>query len=184
MIPDRSVGPRGEPEPAQVVLGLLAGDPTAARRAAEAFAKDRRGVDLWMDPVPFHQSGYYEPEMGCGLVRAFCTCGELVGRDKLVQLKASAWDLEQELMHDGRRTVNLDPGLLDHTRLVLASFKPGPYKLYLGGGVWADTLLAFMDGGWRALPWTFADLADEPHLRFFSRCRLRYKQLLKRWRSA
>ena len=49
---------------------------------------------------------------------------------------------------------------MDPDKLVLASFKRGPCKLYLGDGVYADLLLKYAKGRFHAMPWAFADFKD------------------------
>jgi hypothetical protein len=129
--------------------------------------------------VAFDRTDYYEPEMGPGLTRVFASLGLLVAPTELVEIKHAAFAVEQRFEAGGRRRVNLDPGYLDGAKVVLASFKPGPYKLYLGRAVWADTVLYHAGGRFQPLPWTFPDLQAGPHVEFLSSCRARYRQLLR-----
>jgi hypothetical protein len=174
-----SVGPQGPARPVLVVLGTLAAEPERAALAAARFADAHGGLDLEGEVAAFNATDYYEPEMGPDLTRRFWSCRTLAPADHLVSLKQQAWVLEQELAEHGRRPVNLDPGILDHGKVVLASFKPAPQKLYLGHGIWADTLLHFQRRAFHPLPWTFPDLREGPHVRFFERARQRYSELLR-----
>lgn len=176
----RPPGPRDLPPPSLPVLGVLCPEPALGREAAEAFAEPFGGVSLWGEVAPFDQTGYYAAEMGEGLQRFYCACGELVPAEDLPRLKWRAWEVEQRSLAGVRRAVNLDPGLLDHTKVVLASFKAGPQKLHLGGGVWADLVLYYSHGAYGPLPWTFPDLRGGDHLGFFAAARRRYKELLRR----
>jgi hypothetical protein len=178
------LGPRPHPEPSLVVLGLLYGQPELAGEAAAQLAEPWGGVDLWGEPQVFNHTPYYEKEMGSGLQRRFCSFAGLIAADQLVALKQSAWEIEEQYMLGGHRQVNLDPGILDATKVVLASFKPGPQKLYLGSGVWADMVLFYTSRAFRPLLWTFPDLRDGPHLELFIRARRRYKELLRQWRAS
>lgn len=177
-------GPRPAPPPALVILGVLAGDPGRARQVAERLGATHGGVALQGPIVPFDETDYYAPEMGPGLVRFYCAFRRLLPAERLPDLKTAAWELEQEHLVQGRRTVNLDPGYLDHTRVVLASFKHGPQKLYLGRGVWADLVLFYQDGRWTRLPWTFPDLRGGAHAPFFVQARRRYRELLREARKS
>jgi hypothetical protein len=161
------------------VLGVLGRDLEAMRAAAEAFAAPLEGIALWGDPLPFDQTTYYEAELGAGLTRFYCAAARLVPPETLPDLKRAAWDLEQQLGAGRRRTVNLDPGYLDASKVVLASFKAGPQKLHLGGGVWADPVLHYGDGAWRPLPWTFPDLKGSEHHGFFAGARRAYLARLR-----
>ena len=179
MAEGRSLGPRGEAAPVMVVVGAMAPDEELARAAVAELAAPLGGIGLEGRWAAFDQTGYYEPEMGPHLVRTYCACAGLVAAESLVDLKHRAWQVEQEHSTRGRRRVNLDPGVLDLGKLVLASFKPGPYKLYLGRGVWADLVLHYSDGAFRPLPWTFPDLREGRHQELFDSARRRYKELLR-----
>ncbi len=170
-------GPRQEAPPVLLVVATMSADPSLARTAAEAFAEPWGGIDLSGSGVSFDQTRYYEPEMGPDLVRTYCT-GQLVRPESLAELKAAAWAIERRYCRGEQRQVNLDPGYLDLNKVVLASFKHGPQKLYLGQAVWADMVLFFSDRAFRSLPWTFPDLRGGSHLEFFATARQRYKALL------
>ncbi len=179
-----TAGPRAELEPVLVVLGVLSADEEQAGAAVSAFGDTFGGVALFGPAVPFDSTRYYEAEMGPGLARRFYAFQEMANPDRLVDLKLAAWKLEQDLALDGRRRVNLDPGYVDVAKVVLASFKPAPHKLYLGQAVWADTVLFYRDGALRPLPWTFPDLREGPHVDFFGQARRHHRALLRAWRRA
>lgn len=175
----RPPGPRDLPPPSLVVLGVLARDLVEAHLAAEAFGALHGGVDLYGAPAPFGKTEYYAAEMGEGLQRFYCSFSSLLPSIHLPELKRQAWDIEQRHLVEGRRAVNLDPGVLDYTKVVLASFKAGPQKLHLGDGIWADLVLYFSEGAYGPLPWTFPDLRKGEHHGFFVAARRRYKELLR-----
>ena len=131
-------------------------------------------------PVPFEHTGYYREEMGEPLFRIFISYSSLVNPQYLVTAKLEAHRIEQELAVSGaRRQVNIDPGVLDYLKVVLASFKYQAQKIYLDRGVWADLTLYYRKGGWARFEWTFPDfkagLYDRPLLeirRIYKRQRL------------
>lgn len=172
------VDPR-EPPPALPIVGGLASDLERLEAAVEELAGGYGGLDLRGAPEPFDETRYYEPEMGGGLQRRFCSFRQLVAPERLPELKEAARLIELRFSDGGRRLVNLDPGVLDLTKVVLASFKPGPQKLHLGGGVWADIVLYYADGRFGPLPWTFPDLRGGAHEAFFAEARQRYKKRLR-----
>ncbi len=175
----RPPGPRPEPPPCLAVVGVLTPDPDCARVVVEELAAGYGGVALWGEAAPFCQTRYYEPEMGSALQRFYCALGELLPAEELPRLKRDAWAVERRHLEGGRRPVNLDPGVLDHSKVVLASFKQGPQKIHLGGGIWADLVLYYQNGGYGPLPWTFPDLKGGDHRAFFAAARKLYKERLK-----
>jgi len=71
------------------------------------------------------------------------------------------------------RVVNLDPGYVEPSKLVLASMKPFAHRIYLGKGVWGDLTLLWRKGRWRALEWTFPDYASGRYDAFLTEVRQR-----------
>jgi hypothetical protein len=108
-------------------------------------------ADFIGEPRPFDMTDYYEDEMGPGLSRVIVSFSKIGEAPALVDVKLSVDRLEEKLSGETGRTVNIDPGYIDYFKAVLASFKEGPQKIYLGRGVYADPVLMFEDGEWRIL---------------------------------
>ena len=70
-----------------------------------------------------------------------------------------------------RRRVNLDPGYLDRGKLVLASTKAGPHRLYLSQGIYAEITLVYHDGDFHPLQFTFPDYRSDAYRAFFKKVR-------------
>lgn len=98
-------------------------------------------TDFISESFPFDETSYYEQEMGAGLERRFISFERLIPPDLIVDVKLQTNRLEQEFANDSLRTINLDPGYLDHYKLVLASAKFGGQKIYLREGIYADMTL-------------------------------------------
>lgn len=110
----------------------------------------------------FRQTAYYDREMGSGLLRQFVCFAGLVRREQLATIKLFTNTVEQELAGtDGRRRVNLDPGLLSVENLVLATGKNFTHRLYLHDGIFAEVTLIFQGGRFQSLPWTYWDYAAD-----------------------
>ena len=77
---------------------------------------------------------------------------------------------------EGGRRVNIDPGYMDYYKIILASFKEGPQKVYLGEGVYADPILLFFEGEYGPLPWTFPDFKSGLYRDDFREIRALYKK--------
>jgi hypothetical protein len=145
-------------EPAcKAVLALLTPDPSWENPLLEALSSTFGEVDYRGPFVPFDDGGYYEPEMGGPLHRGWLSFRGLRSPRELPEWKHKARALEALWARKGRRTRNLDVGYLDPDKLVLASFKPGPRKLYLERGVWGDMVLGYSGGRFVPVPWAFPD---------------------------
>jgi len=161
-----------------VSLLLAGGEPPGPPR--DALVRLFGPVALESGPFPFDLSGYYEGEMGGGLTRRWICFAEPGDPSRL-----TAWKHDCTLLEDrfadggGRRRVNLDPGYLDLGKLVLASFKSAPDKLYVGGGVWAHTCLRYRYGGFTAPDHSFPDFRDGRFSAFFTEARKVYRAVLR-----
>jgi hypothetical protein len=138
----------------------------------ERFGRiDHRG-----EPHPFTGTDYYEDEMGAGLVRLIISFEPLGSPPEIVQAKLDTARIEEDLSEGGGRRVNIDPGYMDYYKIVLASFKEGPQKIYLGKGVYADPVLLYYDGAFTPLQWTFPDFKAGVYREDFRAIRALYKK--------
>jgi Domain of unknown function (DUF4416) len=132
------------------------------------------------DTLPFDVTDYYEAEMGSGLLRRFYSFRELVARERLAEIKLTANELEDRFTVSGKRTINLDPGLITPENLILATCKNFSHRIYLGSGVFGDlTLIYNSKHGFQTLPWTYFDYGSEEYLKMFKEIRARYMKQLK-----
>jgi len=90
--------------------------------------------------------------------------------------KLKTAEIEQQFSNKGKRRINLDPGYLDLSRVVLLSRKEGSHKIYLRNGVWADLVLLKDKGGYRSFPWTFPDIRIGRYDEFFLQLRSEFKR--------
>ncbi len=137
-------------------------------------------VDFVSERLAFEFTHYYEPEMGKGLERRIIGFGPLVPPDRLISVKI--WTNEQEaqtLNERGGRRINIDPGYLAASKLILATGKDFSHRIYIGEGVWGDLTLMVKKGEFAPLPWTFPDYGSEPLLGILNTLRKRYRWQLK-----
>lgn len=146
------------------------------RELEEAFGPiDFKGAFL-----PFDTTDYYAEEFGEALWRGFASFRGLSAPDALPGLKHRAAGLEALWSREGRRTWNVDVGYMDADKVVLASFKRGPLKLYVGDGVYADLLLKYARGRFEPMAWAFADFKDGRYARSLLAIRERLKAEMHR----
>lgn len=132
---------------------------------------------------PFQHTRYYETEMGGGLVKQFFAFADPIDPATLPERKlaANAWEEQYAALgrHPEPRPLNLDPGYLTLSKLVLASTKDFAHRVYLSQGIYAESTLFFRHGRWEPHAWTFPDYRQPEYHEFFSDCR-RYLQSLER----
>lgn len=133
--------------------------------------------------MPFHHTDYYEKEFGSNLKRLFAGFSQLVPQDILVQAKLFTMELERRFSCNGKRRINIDPGILTLERLVLATAKNFTHRIYLGQGVFADLTLLFQKGAFRPLSWTFPDYKAADAMALWHDWRNHYKTTIKQGKT-
>lgn len=119
----------------------------------------------------------YTPEKGEGH-RIFFSLKKLHPASRLARFKEDAMLLEQEFfMKKGKRSVNLDPGYLDATKVVLASSKEGGHKIALTEKIYASLILDYTGETFRSFDWTPADFKSGKYFLFLNQMR---EQFLKK----
>jgi hypothetical protein len=129
------------------------------------------------------QTTYYEREMGRGLTRAYLGFDSLRSMSDLAAVKHTTNQLETQWAVGERRQVNLDPGYLDHAKVVLATTKDYSHRLYLGGGMYAEVTLQYRNKSYQPWDWTYPDYRQPAALDFFNQLREVYKMQLQRLAS-
>lgn len=165
----------------KLLVGLLSGDPDLLRRARQLLVKRFGPVDCESELWPFDQTDYYQDEMGPGLQRWFLGFAELIPPDGLAEIKRETNAIEEVIAEDCAqpdipRPVNIDPGYVDLTKLVLATTKDRGHRIYLGHGIYAEVTLQYDQGAWQVLPWTYPDYRRAEYQAFFSRLREQLRQ--------
>ncbi len=122
---------------------------------------------------------YYSREMGEGLMKIFLSLKGLIKKEELVNFKLWTMKKEKEFSLHGRRRLNIDPGYVDESHLILASSKKRGGRLYLGKDVYAEMEYLFLYGGFRPLYWTYADYRDKRVIAFFEKVRKAFLNELK-----
>jgi hypothetical protein len=173
------MGTAGTYTPEKLVLAILSPLPGAGEEVAAAAASSWGPVDLRAGPLPFTWSHYYDSEMGAPLLRSFLSFERLVDPSALAAIKEETNTLEARWTRDGRRSVNIDPGLLAVSRFTLASTKDTAHRVPLSRGIYAELTLLFAGGGFHALEWTYPDYRSEEYQAVLRQIRAVYKEQLR-----
>jgi len=165
--------------PVKIVCGLLASGEEWAEEGRRALAGLLGEIDLSSRIIPFDLTSYYEPEMGPSLLRQFLSFQRLVSPEELAEIKLATNLLEDGLSFNSRRRVNLDPGYVDMSRLVLATTKDASWRVYLGRGIWAESTLRFQKGSFCPWEWTYPDYRSAEAIAFFNLVRATYHNAVR-----
>ena len=144
-------------------------------------------VGLVGAPLPFHQTRYYEPTMGTDLRKQLMAFSTLIDAADLPQKKLRTNEIEHQLTataaYREERPLNLDPGILNLGKFMLATTKDQAHRIYLRNGIFAEVTLRFERGAFQPWPWTYADYRTPEVHRFLLDARGYYKQRLRETRA-
>jgi Domain of unknown function (DUF4416) len=172
-----------EPNPAKLIVGILAANNQCLHSAAEALTDTFGTADLTSEVWPFEKTDYYQQQMGPRILRQFISIDRLIDPGKLAKIKLRTNKLEQKLVKALHlplsRPVNLDPGLIEPSKLVLATTKNYSHRIYIGRKVYAEVTLIFEKGRWQPLDHTYPDYRQQCYFDFFEKVRTRLLEQLK-----
>lgn len=155
------------PPKAILFSGILYADPQYLIRAEDALV-DRFGPLRYKSPeIPWH-SGHYEDELGSPINRRFLFFDNTITQDALRDIKLATCSMERDLSVEGRRKVNLDPGILAPARVVLATTKDYAHRIYLGDGIFAETTLIYRHGRFSSGGFAYSDYLEDEVLELFA----------------
>ncbi|HPC93625.1 MAG TPA: DUF4416 family protein [Sedimentisphaerales bacterium] len=172
-----------EPNPVKYIVGILACDARSLQAARDAVASDLGPLDLVSDIWPFDKTDYYRDQTGPAILRQFVSIEPLGDPGDLARVKHRTNRIEQELAamlaRPYPRPVNLDPGIIEPSKLVLATTKNYAHRVYIGAKMYAEVTLVFDRGAWCPLPYTYPDYRQQTYFDFFSQVRGRLLQQRK-----
>ena len=172
------------PPRAKLFCGLLASDLDLMSLAVRRLRKHFGPVDLESQVWPFDETDYYRAEMGDQIKRRFVFFEQLISVERLSDVKRLTNDLETRICDEtlrahNRRPVNIDPGYMTLSKLVLATTKDYSHRIYIDRGIYAEVTLHYENGAWRPYPWTYRDYASDSYHACFHSARERLKSQLK-----
>lgn len=123
---------------------------------------------------------YYDKEMGADIQKYFYYIRNLQEIEGSEQWKI--WSNSREAAYvdpDGHRRVNLDPGYLTLSKLVLFSTKGYAHRIYIRSSIFAEVTLQYRHKNFHTLPWSYRDYSSPAGLDFWHQARAELEHLLK-----
>lgn len=172
-----------EPNPVKLIIGILAANNQSLNAAADKLTDKFGNADFMSDVWPFDKTDYYEDQTGPRILRQFLAFEKLIDPGRLAKIKIRTNKLEQKLARSLRmplpRPVNLDPGIVEPSKLILATTKNYSHRIYIGRKIYAEVTLIFDKGSWRPLGYTYPDYKQQCYFDFFEKVRTRLLEQLK-----
>jgi len=167
-------------QPHKLVVPVLYGSRMSAQETDHLVAETFGPVDSRSPQIDFIFTHYYDTEMGRPITRVLYSVAELVDPAELAALKHRSNVVEgKTALADGRRVINLDPGLLSLSRFILATTKPSGHRIPIGQGMHAEITLLFQRGSFQPLEWTYPDFRSPAYQEWLLAVRRDYHRQLK-----
>ncbi len=166
-----------KPLPVKLIMGMISPNVDLFDQLTQTLVEKFGQVDLKSNVFNFDKIDYYEEEMGKNLKRRFLSFCKLIETRELVEIKLFTNSLEEKFSlskDEPSRLINLDPGYLDCTKLVLANTKDSPNRIYLRERIYAEITLYFSQGTFKFRPWTFPDYKTREYIETFNQIRKLY----------
>jgi len=158
-------------KPVKLIIGLIA--PEDLFDKVEKILCQKFGpADFKSEILDFNFTDYYEREMGTGLKRRFLSFKRNIVPRDLSHIKLYTNRIEKKFSKsNGSRKVNIDPGYLTLSKLVLATTKDYQHRLYLDNGIYAEVTLRFKGKSFTIWEWTYPDYRSPAYISIFNHIR-------------
>ena len=168
-----------EPPPGILIVSVIYSSLDALADALQALEKRFGRVQYETMEIECTVAKNYSEEMGDNLIRRFFSFERLISRAALPEIKAQCARIEAQYSDQVEdvifRTVNIDPGVLCETNLVMAGYRDLKHRVYLRDEVYAEMALIYHHNHWARLPWTPPDFYDDEAVDFFDRTRASFE---------
>jgi hypothetical protein len=168
--------------PVKLICGVIYKEEALYEEVKKRLEAEWGRTDSESPAFPFDLTGYYEDEMGGGLLRRFLGFEKLVPPGSLPEAKLWAIELEAMVRRERGvigRPVNIDPGYLTASAVVIATAKDFAHRIPLAKGIYAHLELLFTRTGVKVLDWTYPDLRREGPQAYFREVRETYLRQLR-----
>ncbi|MCP4711286.1 MAG: DUF4416 family protein [Planctomycetes bacterium] len=172
-------------QPVKLIVGMLSQAELLFDAAREKMPSVWGTIDIVGEVMPFVFTDYYFKQMGAPLLRQFVSFEKLIDPVELAQIKhqSNSWEDELGQIEPGRalsvaRPINLDPGYIEQSKLVLATTKNYSHRIYIGDSMYAETTLQYNQGRWETWPFTYPDYGSGAYDDFLTKVRDRLLEQL------
>lgn len=168
--------------PVKLFIGVLVSSESLIEKIESSISSEFGPIDHRSPVLPFTFTDYYRKETGDSILRAFFSFERLINGDQLPDIKRQTNAMEEALTvvdTSVKRPVNLDPGYIEHAKVILASTKNFYHRMYLSRGIFGEVTMHFRNGAYEFFPWTYPDYKSAEYQRFFLELRDIYRGQLR-----
>jgi len=136
------------------------------------------------EPFDFSFTNYYLDEMGTDLKKVFLSFRNLMMPGQLPKMKLETNKIEADWSIKGKRQVNLDPGYITTSKLVLASTKNFAHRIFLSDCIYGDLQMQYRHNQFHVQAWTYPDYQTKSAMDFFHKVRQSFAQQVKKFETS
>lgn len=166
------------PNRVKLIASIFFNDPGKFLKAKNALKRIFGDTDFESDILDFVHTDYYHEEFGKDLKRQMLSFKKLISLKNIYKVKLRTSALERKFSKLGKRTVNIDPGYIDLSKLVLFSTKDYSHRIYLDNGIFSEVTLFYKDKSFNGWPWTYPDYGSKAYIDIFNSVRQIYRDQL------
>lgn len=163
-------------EKEKLIIGVIYHEKEILESALNILTSEFGEIEAVSEEFSFSEefSTYYDGEIGGEGLRRIYSFRTLVDPERQAEIKIRTNEIEAEFSVDGKRKINLDPGFINHGRLMLATTKETGFRIPLKDGIYTELTLFWARGGWQKFPWSYRDYQSERVQRFITEVRKSY----------
>jgi len=165
------MGKLREPEKAILFIGILYNKEDYCEKAFNLLEPYLGESFFVTKQIKWIHTEYYRDELGWPIYRRFIAFKKVIDPSEIKEIKLLTNQLEEYLSINGKRTVNLDPGYVTLSKVVLATTKNYTHRIYLGKGIYAEVTLYYKDGSFKDHIFTYKDYKSDTYKNIFQRIR-------------
>lgn len=160
----------------KLIVGVIYHDKKILNEAIKILVDEFGEIEDISEEFSFSEefSGYYDDEIGGEGLRRIYSFKKTVDPSSQADIKIRTNEIEARFSVDGKRKINLDPGFINHGRLMLATTKNAGFRIPLKCGIYTELTLFYARGGWQKLPWSYRDYQSERVQKFLTEVRKSY----------
>ena len=163
-------------EKEKLIIGVIYHEKDILDKAMAILTAEFGPVEAVSEEFSFSEefSTYYDEEIGGEGFRRIYSFKELIDPAMQADIKIRTNEIEAEFSENGKRKINLDPGFINHGRLMLATTKETGFRVPLKDGIYTELTLFWARGGWQRFPWSYRDYQSERVQKFITEVRRSY----------
>jgi len=165
--------------PVKLIIGFIYKEEGVLSKAKYSLLKRFGKIDFESEDIPFDHTGYYEKEFGKNLIRRFISFEKLISAENLADIKIFTNAIEKKLAVNHLRKINIDPGYINFSKLVLATTKDYIHRIYLKKNIYAEMTLFYRNKTFNPWEWTYADYKTQIYLEIFIKIRELYAKQIQ-----